>query len=67
MFQGDTTCEFSKIYPLKEIDSLRDIISNPDLLKGKRTEVIFYRKQLGFNENTVSPKLYFLNLFFSKL
>ncbi|PAV69336.1 hypothetical protein WR25_27308 isoform B [Diploscapter pachys] len=39
IMKGDTTCEFSKIYPLKGIDSLRDIISNPDLLKGKRTEM----------------------------
>lgn len=39
VMKGDTTCEFSKIYPLKGIDSLHDIISNPDLLKGKRTEM----------------------------
>ncbi|KAF1756186.1 hypothetical protein GCK72_012639 [Caenorhabditis remanei] len=39
VMKGDTQQEASKLYPLKGIDKLRDIVETPISLKGKRTEM----------------------------
>lgn len=38
LFRGDTNTPASQLYPLK-VGTLREILNDPSLLKGKRSEV----------------------------
>ncbi|CAB3405965.1 unnamed protein product [Caenorhabditis bovis] len=50
IMKGDTNLHASKIYPLKGIDKLRDIIENPDCLKGRRTEMRYEPYRMADND-----------------
>ncbi|CAI5448817.1 unnamed protein product [Caenorhabditis angaria] len=49
IMKGDTNDHASKLYPLKGIDKLRDIIENPVSLRGKRTEMRYEGYRMAAN------------------
>ncbi|EFO96468.1 CRE-NHR-5 protein [Caenorhabditis remanei] len=50
VMKGDTQQEASKLYPLKGIDKLRDIVETPISLKGKRTEMRYEAYRMAGND-----------------
>ncbi|CCM09409.2 Nuclear hormone receptor family member nhr-5 [Caenorhabditis elegans] len=50
VMKGDTQQEASKLYPLKGIDKLSDIIETPIQLKGKRTEMRYEAYRMAGND-----------------
>ncbi|PIC31560.1 hypothetical protein B9Z55_012222 [Caenorhabditis nigoni] len=50
VMKGDTQQEASKLYPLKGIDKLKEIIETPMSLKGKRTEMRYEAYRMAGND-----------------
>ncbi|EGT42044.1 CBN-NHR-5 protein [Caenorhabditis brenneri] len=50
VMKGDTQQEASKLYPLKGIDKLKDIVETPTSLKGKRTEMRYEAYRMAAND-----------------
>ncbi|KAF1756183.1 hypothetical protein GCK72_012636 [Caenorhabditis remanei] len=50
VMKGDTQQEASKLYPLKGIDKLRNIVETPISLKGKRTEMRYETYRMAGND-----------------
>ncbi|CAD6191308.1 unnamed protein product [Caenorhabditis auriculariae] len=54
VFKGDTSMDASQIYPLKSLQTLREIVENPSTLRGKRSEMRYEPYRMAKNEELSS-------------